>query len=936
MIITLIKYNTMYIKNILTLFLLCGLITKVLSGNNVQKDDNNGITKDSIPSHYNLDSLVQIPFGTITKINSTNDIGAIYPENTLLFDNILDVSQFVNGKIPGLIGNTNIRGLGGALVVIDGVPRSFNSVNVDEIEQITVLKDVNSSLLYGTRADKGVILIKTKRGKPNQKRINVFFETGLNDPISFPSYLESAEYMELFNEARLNDGLNPLYSNEDIESTRLGTDPLRFPDMKYYNSEFLKDFKPTSRFNSEFSGGNENAQYYLNLGWYHTGTLLNKGGDANYNKLNLRSNIDFKIIDKVRAYVDIVGIFDFNNAPNGSFFSDASSIRPNAYTPLIDTSLVNDKSLLETGTVVENNYLVGGSSIYRNNPYGYLNLGGYNNSYGIAAQFNNGYKIDMGSITKGLSLKLNVGFDFYNGFTAAQTNTYAVYQPSFENNNQLSLIKIGKDFFTGSQSISNSNLDRKLNFSGILDYQNTFRIDHDISFSLLVNYESFNETGNFYTHTYAHLGSRLNYKYKNKYIANFSSAMPYSNKLAPNNRLSFSPSLGLAWIFSDEAFFNSQFIDLLKFRLSGGIMNTDVSLNNYYLYEDILTTDWGYSWNDSGRGNQSTIISTAGNPDLFYEKRKEFNFGFESLLFNRSVLFEATIFQELRSDMITSSGNTYPDYLGGINPLINYAKDKFSGIELGLNWRKNFSDLSFELGSSFLIYKTKVIKRDEYWSEKYQYRVGNPTNAYWGLEAIGLFEDEADILAHPKQEYGDVQPGDIKYKDQNNDGVVNDNDIVMLNNASSTFVGGASFRFNYKYISLYIHSTFRDGAYSMASNSYYWLFGDRKYSEVAKNRWTEETSETATYPRLSSGNNSNNFRTSSYWLYDNSMISIDRIQLNYTLPNSFSSKIFTQKLQIYARVTNLLSFAKNKNKIQLNVGSEPQYKLYAMGLKIKF
>src|SRR5690625_447082 len=178
MIITLIKYNTMYIKNILTLFLLCGLITKVLSGNNVQKDDNNGITKDSIPSHYNLDSLVQIPFGTITKINSTNDIGAIYPENTLLFDNILDVSQFVNGKIPGLIGNTNIRGLGGALVVIDGVPRSFNSVNVDEIEQITVLKDVNSSLLYGTRADKGVILIKTKRGKPNQKRINVFFETG--------------------------------------------------------------------------------------------------------------------------------------------------------------------------------------------------------------------------------------------------------------------------------------------------------------------------------------------------------------------------------------------------------------------------------------------------------------------------------------------------------------------------------------------------------------------------------------------------------------------------------------------------------------------------------------------------------------------------------------------------------------------------------------
>ncbi len=920
------------------LFLLYLVIPNILFGINIiNKNNLNIVLSDSPVLQYNLDSaIVNMPYGEVYKNETANDITVILPTTSLEYDNVANVYELINGKVPGLIGNNNIRGIGSALVIIDGVPLDINSLNVNEIEQITILKDVNSSLFYGTRAQNGVILIKTKRGKPNQNKITATLETGLNNPISFPNYLGSAEYMQLYNEALKNDRLNPLYSQEEIESTKSGINRLKFPDMNYYTSEFLKEFKPQSRITTDFSGGNNTSQYYLSLGWHNTGSLMNKGGDESSNRLNLRSNLDFKIGNIIKAKLNVLGVFDLNNRVNGNFFNDASVLRPNAYAPLIDSALVTDKALLSAATLVEGKYLVGGSSIYRNNPYGYLNIGGYNKSNNILVRFNNGYNVDLGLITKGLSLSLDIGFDFYNQYTTVQTNTYAVYQPSWNKENEMSLSKIGNDFFTGAQGLSNTYLNRKTNFSGMIDYQRVFNKDHAFAFSLLAYYESYNETQQIYTRKHAHLSNQINYAFKNKYIVNMSNAIPYSNKLSPNNRLAFSPSLGLAWITSAEDFFNVSFIDFLKLRISGGIMNTDVAITDYYRYQDIFAREWGFNWNDGSRGNQSTIVSNLGNPNLFYEKRKEINLGFESLLFNKEILLQASIFQEYKLDRVISSENRFPNYLGGLNPLINYAEDKFYGIELGLNWRKNISDFSFDLGTSVIYYKSKVIRRDEYWPEEYLYRVGKPTNAYWGLESLGLFKDESDISNHATQKFGEVQPGDIKYKDQNNDGIIDNNDIIMLKNASAPFVGGISLRLNYKNFSFFAHSTFRTGAYSISNNSYYWIYGDRKYSEVVRNRWTENTSNTATYPRLSSTFNSNNFRTSSYWLYDNSMFSIDRLQLSYYFPKHIASKLFTSDIQLYARANNILTFAKNRDKLQLNVETEPQYRFYALGLKVTF
>ena len=300
-----------------------------------------------------------LPFVKTNKQFSTGAITIINPEDLLNFKSIHDVSSAITGLSPGGMGGLNIRGLGDALVVIDGIPRPISSVNIEEIDQITVVKDVNAGILYGVQAHNGLILITTKRGQPNVSKVNVSVEQGFSNPISLPSYLKSADYMELFNEALQNDGLAPLYTQAQIDNTKSGTKPAMYPDADYYSSEFLKNSKPTTRVVSQFSGGNLNAQYYLTAGYQREGTLLNMGEGANDKdqRLNLRSNVNFRITDFIKSYVDIVAIWDLTRRVNGNFWSDASSLRPNLYTPLIDTALVTNKTHVPTAMLINGKYI---------------------------------------------------------------------------------------------------------------------------------------------------------------------------------------------------------------------------------------------------------------------------------------------------------------------------------------------------------------------------------------------------------------------------------------------------------------------------------------------------------------------------------------------------------------------------------------------------
>lgn len=904
--------------------------------------DQNIARKDTVKDSTTGQNTIFLPYGQFTSKSVVGDVSVINPNTELGYDNSSSINEALSGRIPGIYSGTNLRGLGNALVVIDGIPGSLSSLNLTEVEQITVLKDANSAILYGVLANNGVILITTKRGKANQNKINTIAESGFALPISYPKYLGSAEYMGLYNEARSNDGLTPLYTQVEIDATKSGTNPIRYPDANYFTSTFLKKYKPYSRIVTDFSGGNNTAQYYANLGWQRSGSLLEMGENIHTDRLNLRSNLNVKINDFISGHVDIVTIFNIANVANGDFFTDVTTLKPNYYPPLIDVSLISDKSIIKTAKYVNGKYLLGGTSLYRNNIYGNALMSGYDKQINTTGLFNLGLDFDLKSILKGLTFKTYGSFNFYNQFNETQNNTYAVYEPRWlvgkSLQDSLALTKIGVDKNTGTQGIANTSLSRDYTFYGVLDYSRVFGKKHDFSATMLGYFDKYNVAGVFQTDKHSHLGSRINYVYDNKYIVNLSGALVSSPKLSPDNRLGFSPSVAVGWVVSEDLFKGNPVINYLKLSASGGIINTDMSLSKYYSYEDIWSPSANFTWSETTRSQAATALSNVANDKLFYEKRKELNLGIEAILFNNALQIDGNVFVERKSDQIVVAGltNSYPAFLGSLNPSENYNEDQYRGVELGATWRKSCNKFSLELGASMLFLDTKVLKRDEYYEWDYLFRTGRSTGAIFGLEAEGLFKDDADIASHATQLFGTVKPGDIKYKDQNGDKNIDTNDEIQIGNSNSKVVGGLSLKLKYGNFTLFSLATARDGGQRFFNNSYYWVNGDLKYSEIVRNRWTPATAETATYPRLSSKSNANNFRSSTFWIEDNSLISLERVQLSYDLSDRMAKKLLTKNLSLYIRGSNLMNFAGNKDKMELSIGSEPQYRNYSVGLKALF
>ena len=901
-------------------------------------DIEDGIVLQESPFLWGENNNINIPFTSIKHGEMVNSTIAVNADEVMRYDIIDNVFDIIESRVPGLIGTTNIRGIGNALVVIDGIPRDINSVNIQEIDQITVLKDVNATVLYGTQAKNGVILITTKRGDPLKRQINVIAERGMSAVTELPNYLNSADYMTLYNEALRNDGINvPRFSPELIANHRNPDNIYRYPSVDYYSDEFLRSFKNTNRVLTEFSGGNQNTRYYTNLGWINTGSIFQQGEPDVNNRLNARGNIDFRVNDFITSYLDAVVVFDIHNSPNGNFWNNAATLHPYYYSLLLPANMVTDTTLIQTARLINDEYILGGTTQYQDNVYGNKFLAGKSTNIRRTAQFNGGVDVDLDQLTDGLKFRSYLSFDFYNQYRQHVTNTYAVYDPTWDENDQIvSLSKINEDVSTGVQNLGSGGLTRRIGGYGMFDYNKIFDDVHQVSGQLLGYYNTIDHNDVLITQKHAHVGLRLAYNYQQRYFADFSSNYAHSIKLPENNRGGFSPSLGLAWVLSNEDFWaQNNTIDYLKLKASAGILNTDASMG-YYLYDESYWFSGTYGWGDGAYSGNIVTSGRSANPHLGFEKMKSLNVGVESYLINRQFGVELNYFYNQYSDQVIRRTNYYPAYLSSLYPDENYGADAYNGVDLGLSWNRTIRDFSFNIGGNLLYANSEVITRDELWAYDYLYRTGQPTDALFGLESIGFFKDQEDIDNSPIQSFGEVQPGDIKYKDVNNDGIIDENDMMKIGNSQAKFSYGMHVVLKYRNLDLFILGNGRTGYQYYQSGDYFWLDGNAKYSEVALDRWTPETAETATYPRLSSKSNTNNHRNSTFWLKDGAFFNLNRVQLTYTLPQSWVSTAPIKEASIYLRGSNLLLVSKDARFRQLNVGTEPQYRNFGLGARILF
>lgn len=911
---------------------------------------------------YGEKDVVNIAFGKVKRGNVVNAVSVINPDELRKYDNVQDITGALSGRVPGLLYGSNVRGLGvglpvsNAMYIVDGLPRDIKDINLSEVEQITVLKDINSSVLYGNGAVNGVIQIKTKRGEAFKKRVNVEGYYGINTPVALPKYLNSADYMTLNNEAKVNDGLAPLYPDAMIANYRSGN-PYRYPSVDYYSKQYLKDYKPFSRVATELSGGNDVATYYANVGWEQSGSLLNFGtGDkAKNNKFNVRGNVDLKINSWIKSSLDAVVVLNSNKGPYGaSYWAGAATLQPQLFAPLIPMALVqkNDPSATIKGhkNDVNGMYLLGGTLSNVTNPIADTYSGGTNENIQRTLSFNNRIDFDLRALTKGLALHTNISFDFFTRYDQYINNDYAVYQPNW--NPTVDSIasfgtKQGIDSRTGTQNVSSGYYERRVGFYGMLDYNRTFG-EHQISGALLgyaaKSKNLLDALMNFQGNKNANLGFRAAYGFKNKYLADFSSAYVNSVKLPPGKKGAFSPTLGLAWVISQENFMSSvSAINYLKLKASAGIMNSDIGIDNggvpgFFYYDNSYTTSGSFSWDDAIYSNSGVISVHGNNPKLGFEKRKEFNLGLEGEFFNHQLSLDANFFKSEYYDQIARPSTTLPSFYSTYLPYANFDDNQYTGAELGLSYNKSFGDFSFVLGANFLYADSKVLKRDEVYTDKYQYRTGRPLDARWGLVSEGFFMNQTDIANHAFQAFGQVKPGDIKYVDQNKDGIIDSKDQVQIGRYQAPYSLGLNLKLAYKNLTLFARGTGSVGSDGYLSDNYYWVDGSDKYSTFVLNRWTPATAATATVPRLSSVANQNNFQSSSFWLYRDNYFNIGKVQLTYDVPDKINNKLGMKRLSFYASASNLVTFSKYKNfrELQVPVTLEPNYRSFSLGVKTTF
>ena len=878
--------------------------------------------------------------------------------NTYSLDNMQALVAGYNGQLWNQ---------GEALVMVDGVPRDANNVLPSEIEDITFMKGASAVVLYGSRAAKGVILITTKRGKIAPLKISARADYQLDAAKSFPKYIDGAQYMTLYNQALKNDGLATRYTDEDIYNTALGANPYRYPNQQFYTSDYVKKTKSRWDVTAEFEGGGKFAQFYTNISYYRVGDFINFGeGKDNFtDRLNIRGNIDLRLADWATGWVNANATYYNQRNSNSDFWGAASTLRPIRVAPFVPVSYIdsddanslalinNTKNIIvDPAGLPAGRYFLGATQDDRTNALADMYGAGYNTWTSRQMQFDMGAKFDLASILKGLTFKTMFAVDYSTSYSTAINDSYDSFRVNwtqYDGKDVVGTLDVMSEYkHTGTLNASNSAEKQTIAWNGQFDYVNTFDA-HNLHATLVANGYQQTISGEYHKVSNANLGLQVSYNYGHKYYADLAGNVIHSAKLAEGHREAFSPSITLGWRLTGEEFMKDiNWLNDLRLTAGYTVLNQDLDIEEFYMYKNIFTatgTWWG--WSDANNSIQTSDSQRGGNEDLGFVKRKEFTVGLNGAMFDNKVKFAVNYFNTTTDGLLAQPDYIYPSYMhtywpvSTFIPYINYGKNRRQGLDFSVMYNEKFGDVDFGaqlFGQTTTSKNLKVAENVEY---DYLRREGKYTDGLWGLQCLGYYNSQDEINnAEAKSSFGDVKPGDLKYVDQNGDGTIDSKDEVELGRWGAKFTGGLNLTLKYKNFTLFAMLTGQFGGKGLKNDTYNWVYGERKYSDVVLGAWTAEkyaNGESISYPRLTTQGGDNNFRASDYWMYSTDRVDLQRVQLTYDFDkNIFGANSIVKGLQVYVNGSSLLTIAGEREQMLRNVGSAPQTRSFTLGAKVQF
>lgn len=897
-----------------------------------------------------LEEVVVTGTGNKTKLTNTGAVTTVNiadlknnPTSSLsnaLAGNVAGVMAMMQSGQPGRnISEFWIRGIstfgGGssALVLVDNIERDINDINIEDIETFTVLKDAAVTAIYGSKGANGVILITTKRGREGKINISIKDETIYNTRTITPEFEDGFTYAKLLNEARTTRNFEPVYQPEELEILRLGLDPDLYPNVDWKDL-LLKDGAMSYRANLNMSGGGPTARYFVSGsyvdegGMYHIDEALRSdyNTNANYKRWNYRLNTDMNITKTTILKVGVAGSLGKRNSPGvgdvdfwGALFG---------YSPIKTPITYSNGRIPAVGTGNQTN------------PWVMATQTGYNENWNNNIQIDINVEQNLDFITKGLRGRGIVGFDTHNNNNIRRLKwpeQWRADRARDVNTGEIIFYKVSDPREMYQESFAYGNRREFLDF--MFNYDRGFG-EHYIGAVARFTRDALVQTVNLGTEIKNGISRRneglaggLNYNFKNRYFATFNFGYTGSENFARGNQYGFFPAVSVAWNISEEKFIKESitWMNLLKVRFSYGKVGNDRLINDErfpYLYS-IQEFGGGYQWADYGfdRNYGGLRFSQVASPFITWEMALKKNLGFDISIFNNKFNANIDFFDEERTD-IYMTRNFLPAIVGLESiPRANVGEVKSRGMDGRLEFRSKVGEVNITGRANMTYSKNTIIERDEENNVyPYQNSEGFRIDQAKGLISLGLFKDYEDIRNSPTQTFGIYQPGDIKYKDVNGDGVIDNGDVVAIGaTRRPNLIYGIGTSFQWKRLDLNIHV---QGAGKSTFSTYgktVYAFSEGEWGQVMKgvmgdNRWisadisgdpsTEDPN--ASYPRLSYGSNPNNFRESTFWLRNGQYLRLKNIDVGFSLPQSFTNRIRMNTIRFFLAGHNLLTWSKFK------------------------